>query len=290
MSDDPTFDRTARIWLEDGPGEAPDAVLQAALLAIETTPMERDLRIPWRFPPMIRASVAAVAVVAVVAVGGAAIWRNQSQPTLPVGGLTPTAVPSPVPSASPSPTAAPTVAPSPSALAVAIGNLVPGTRYEATQLSQPLTFLMPTGFAPTGASALADPWAGGHTFRVWGRPEWAVTIHDDVLLAKDLCDASSGLAELPQTPEAIGAWLAASSATTLSAPMQLQVDGRTATAWDATFGQKCHGQAQGAEFHMSAGDVHRFYAIPTGSDTILAVTWASDLTASDKLIESLTFP
>ena len=288
MSDDPTFDRTARIWLEDGPGEAPDVVLQAALLAIETTPMERDLRIPWRFPPMIRSSLAAVAIVAVVAVGGVAIWRNQSQASLPVGGLTPTASPSPAPS--PSPTPVPTAAPSQSALAVAFGDLVPGTRYQATQLSQPMTFLMPAGFAPTGASAIADPSADGHTFRVWGRPVWAVTIHDDALLAKDVCDASSGLAELPQTPEAIGAWLAASTATKLSAPMQLQVDGRTATAWDATFGPKCHGQTQGAAVYMSAGDVHRFYAIPTGSDTILAITWESDLAASDKLVQSMTFP
>ena len=51
MSEDPTFDRTARIWLEDGPGAAPDRVIQAALVAIETTPMERDLRIPWRLFP-----------------------------------------------------------------------------------------------------------------------------------------------------------------------------------------------------------------------------------------------
>ncbi len=153
-----------------------------------------------------------------------------------------------------------------------------------------MTFLMPTGFAPTGASAIADPSADGHTFRVWGRPVWAVTIHDDALLAKDVCDASSGLAELPQTPEAIGAWLAASTATKLSAPMQLQVDGRTATAWDATFGPTCHGQTEGAAVYMSAGDVHRFYAIPTGSDTILAITWESDLAASDKLVESMTFP
>ena len=183
MSNNPTFDRTARIWLEDGPGEAPDAVLQAALLAIETTPMERDLRIPWRFPPIIRSSLAAVAIVAVVAVGGVAIWRNQSQ-ALPVGGLTPTASPSPA-TAPHRPPPAPTAAPSQSALAVAFGDLVPGTRYQATQLSQPMTFLMPAGFAPTGASAIADPSADGHTFRVWGRPVWAVTIHDDALLAKD---------------------------------------------------------------------------------------------------------
>ena len=38
------------------------------------------------------------------------------------------------------------------------------------------------------------------------------------------------------------------------------------------------------------GDHHRFYAIPTGTDTILAITWDSDLAATDKLVESMTFP
>ena len=153
-----------------------------------------------------------------------------------------------------------------------------------------MTFLMPSGFAATGSPAIGDPWPDGHTFRVWGRPDWAVTFHDDVLLANDLCNTSSGAGELPQTPEAIGAWLASSTATTLSAPMLLQVDGRTATAWDATFGSQCSGKADGAAVYMSAGDVHRFYAIPTGTDTILAITWDSDLAASDELVKSMTFP
>ena len=231
---------------------------------------------------MIRSSLAAVAIVAVIAVGGVAVWRSQSQPSQVVGGVTPTATPSPV--------ASPTIGPSPSALPVAAGDLTPGTRYQAATFSQPMTFVMPSGFAETGAPAAGDPWPDGHTLRVWGKPEWAVTIHDDARLAKDLCNASSGTADLPQTPEAIGAWLAASTATTLSAPMPLQVDGRTATAWDATFGKSCTGIADGAAVYVSANDTHRFYAIPTGSDTILAITWASDLAASDQLVESMTFP
>jgi hypothetical protein len=45
-------------------------VVQAALLAIESTNQERDLRIPWRFPTMTtRLGLAAVAVVGVLAVG-----------------------------------------------------------------------------------------------------------------------------------------------------------------------------------------------------------------------------
>jgi hypothetical protein len=48
MSDDRLLERNARAWLERGPTDAPDRVVEAALLAIETTNQERDLRIPWR--------------------------------------------------------------------------------------------------------------------------------------------------------------------------------------------------------------------------------------------------
>jgi hypothetical protein len=276
MSDDPTFDRTARIWLEDGPGEAPDDVIQAALLAIETTPMERDLRIPWRFPPMIRSSFAAVAIVAVVAVGGVAIWRNQSS-TPTAGGTTPTANPSLSASAAPSPSAEP-----------AQGELVVGTTYATTGFSQPMTFTLPSGW-PQGPVPIADPGASGHTWRLWSQGAWAVTFHDDVLLPTDLCAPTSGLAPLPATPDAIMAWLAASSGTTLSAPVTLQVDGRTATAWDVSFGPACQGN-RSADVYVSANEQHRFYAIPTGTDTILAITWDTAAAPADKLVESLTFP
>jgi hypothetical protein len=71
MSDDRTFERNARAWLELGPANAPDRTVEAALLAIETTNQERDLGIPWRLPtmnPIMR--LAAVLVVGAIAVGG----------------------------------------------------------------------------------------------------------------------------------------------------------------------------------------------------------------------------
>jgi TolB protein len=70
MSDDRTFERNARAWLELGPTDAPDRVVEDALFEIDTTPQERDLRIPWRLPtmnPLFR--LAAAAVVGVLAVG-----------------------------------------------------------------------------------------------------------------------------------------------------------------------------------------------------------------------------
>ena len=152
-----------------------------------------------------------------------------------------------------------------------------------------MTFVEPAfpGSDRRPVMATYGPTATRYGVRV--QPTWAVTIHDDIQMGKDICDAASGVEALPETPEAIEAWLAGSRATKMSAPMQLQVDGRTATAWDLTFGARCDGSRDGAVY-MSAGDHHRFYAIPTGTDTILAITWDSDLAATDKLVESMTFP
>jgi dipeptidyl aminopeptidase/acylaminoacyl peptidase len=70
MSDEHRFERDARAWLELGPTDAPDRVVEAALLEIDQTSQERVLWIPWRLPTMTpRLGLAATALVAVVAVG-----------------------------------------------------------------------------------------------------------------------------------------------------------------------------------------------------------------------------
>ncbi|HEY8636985.1 MAG TPA: hypothetical protein VIL81_06940 [Candidatus Limnocylindrales bacterium] len=85
MNDDRSLERAARSWLEAGPTKAPDRAVDAALLRIETTPQERDLRIPWRLPKMTTpARVATAAVIGVLAVGGAFFVYNRPQPA--VGG------------------------------------------------------------------------------------------------------------------------------------------------------------------------------------------------------------
>jgi hypothetical protein len=65
------FDRTARLWLQDGPSQLADRVLEAALDEIHVT---RQRRVMWparRFPSMGNAiRLAAVAAVLVVAVAG----------------------------------------------------------------------------------------------------------------------------------------------------------------------------------------------------------------------------
>jgi hypothetical protein len=104
MSDDRTFERNARAWLELGPTDAPDRVVEVALLEIESTPQERDLRIPWRLPtmtPLARTAILA-GVVIVAAVGGIYLLRPA---TSSVGGP-----PSAAPSASPASTPLPSTA------------------------------------------------------------------------------------------------------------------------------------------------------------------------------------
>jgi hypothetical protein len=99
MTDDRSLERAARSWLETGPTRAPDRAVEAALLRIESTSQERDLRIPWRLPKMTTpARVAAAAVIGVLLVGGTVyVFNRPGQPSVGVPG----------PSPSPSPTASP---------------------------------------------------------------------------------------------------------------------------------------------------------------------------------------
>ena len=107
MSDDRLFDRTARAWLELGPTVAPDRVIDDALLTIESTPQERDLRIPWRTPNMsIQTRLAAAAVIGLLAIGGGFLLLGS-------GRQAPVVHPSPLATASP--TAVSSVPSSPSA-------------------------------------------------------------------------------------------------------------------------------------------------------------------------------
>lgn len=91
MSDDRLFERNARAWLDLGPTDAPDRVVESALLAIEKTNQERDLGIPWRLPTMSPITrLAAVLVVGAIAVGGGLFVLRGQGPSVGV----PTAPPS----------------------------------------------------------------------------------------------------------------------------------------------------------------------------------------------------
>jgi hypothetical protein len=102
MTDDRSLERAARSWLEDGPTQAPDRAVEAALLRIDITSQERDLRIPRRLPKMSTpARVAAAAVIGVLAIGGAFYLISPgNRSSVGVPGPSPTPSPSASPSAS----------------------------------------------------------------------------------------------------------------------------------------------------------------------------------------------
>jgi dipeptidyl aminopeptidase/acylaminoacyl peptidase len=100
MSDEHRFERDARAWLELGPTDAPDRVVEAALYEIEQTEQERGIRIPWRNTPMKwRLGLAAAALVVAVTAGliylnlpgrnGDDVGAPSATPTLPAPTPTP---------------------------------------------------------------------------------------------------------------------------------------------------------------------------------------------------------
>ncbi|MBI3745616.1 MAG: hypothetical protein HY264_03675 [Chloroflexi bacterium] len=95
MNDDRAFERATRDWLETGSDTTPPATVEAVLLAVRTTPQERDLRIPWRTPRMSSQMrlAAAIAIMAVVGFGGLRLFG-----TPPIGNA-----PTPSPTARPTP-------------------------------------------------------------------------------------------------------------------------------------------------------------------------------------------
>ena len=64
MTDDRSLERAARSWLEEGPTQAPDRPILAALARVQTTAQQRDLRVPWRYPQMNRPMQLAVGAAA----------------------------------------------------------------------------------------------------------------------------------------------------------------------------------------------------------------------------------
>lgn len=105
---DRLFDRAVLDWLDDGSDRTPPAAIDAVLLAVTTTPQERDLRILRRttqMPTYVRLA-AGIAIVAVVGVGALMYIGNSPG----VGGA-PTPSPTPTPVASAAPSAPPSLAP-----------------------------------------------------------------------------------------------------------------------------------------------------------------------------------
>ena len=111
MTDDRSLERAARSWIELGPTQAPSHAVEAALLRIETTAQERDLRIPRRFTVMpMFARVAAAAVLGALLVGGA-VYLFSPGGRSGVGAPVPSPTSVSTPATTASPAATPTIAP-----------------------------------------------------------------------------------------------------------------------------------------------------------------------------------
>jgi hypothetical protein len=107
---DRTFEHAVREWLDAGSDRTPPDAIDAVLLAVKTTPQERDLRIPRRFTLMASSMrlAAGVAIAAIVGVAALALI-NQSP------GAGTRATPTPQPTASAAAVESPGVSPATSA-------------------------------------------------------------------------------------------------------------------------------------------------------------------------------
>ena len=172
--------------------------------------------------------------------------------------------------------------------------LVVGERYDSWFFTEPFQFAAP------GAAAGAMPWISPSSLRI-GNVYWGIWFIDDEPVQLDVCDPSKGrLADVPATPEAVGEWLRSASRLTISEPIELTVDGRTALRFDTQPSVACDGGSQLCQV-CDSGPLEgsfqvgfRVYAIPTGDDTIIAVVGSdgpigqADVLA-DEIVRSMTF-
>lgn len=164
-----------------------------------------------------------------------------------------------------------------------IGELTSGT-YTAATFTEPFSLVIPREPSSLAAGpTTGDLWEGHRTLRIKVGVTadlgiGALTIHDDVFLDADICDAGKGtIADVPTSVQAIGSWLTASSGLTVSEGRPILVGGREGMSWDIALPADCAvgGGAAGAVVGFESGEHHRVYAIPTGTDTIIAFTWGS---------------
>lgn len=191
---------------------------------------------------------------------------------------------------------------------VQLGVITGGVTYHSVGFSQPLAFTMAkyAGNSPPstpGGNFNAQTIGGGHILHVnWiaPAPGFGLMIVDDIRFPRDLCNPTAdSLADIPATPEAVGQWLHASSGLAVTDRPALTVEGRQAKVWDITLPDACTASADrpggDPDLWFQAGEQHRIYAIPTGADTILVITWprkgaeAKDNAETDPLVRSLRF-
>jgi hypothetical protein len=82
MNDKRDFDRAVDRWLDDGSDATPPEVIDAVLLAVKSTPQERDVRILRRISPMTMYLRAAAVFVTIAVAGVAALYAFGSGPNV----------------------------------------------------------------------------------------------------------------------------------------------------------------------------------------------------------------
>ena len=295
MSTEREATRIVLSWLRVDEHVSADRILDNVLTAVDATPQRRPSWLARRTPTMnkIVGFGLAAAAVAIAAFIGIQL----------MGGTNPGGPPSP--SESPSATSAPSTIPSPEAERGDIGPV--GTTVAVESFTEPFSFTVPaypTSDPPTPVvleSMIADAELSSTT---WGK----VTFHDDQPLPANLCLPTGGrIDDVPATPEAVGDWLQSSTGLEVSPADSLTVDGREALGWDVTLPEGvCDEQSEAQAQNVpppwfAAGENHRVYGVPTGTDTILVLTWGVSYgglseeygdavnAATDDLVRSMTF-
>ncbi|HLO36397.1 MAG TPA: hypothetical protein VK194_09960, partial [Candidatus Deferrimicrobium sp.] len=217
----------------------------------------------------------------------------------------------PSPVASSGPSAATSTAPAAdlavgSPFPVAVDVVTGGATYHSVGFSEPLAFTMATYAGNSTPDSPGGYFNGqtigaGHILHVnWISRDFGLMIVDDIRFPRDLCNPTADvLADIPATPDAVGQWLHGSAGLTVTDLSALTVAGRQAKAWDITLPAACTAAADppdgSPDLWFQAGGQHRIYAVPTGADTILVITWPSKGSAAkenaetDPLVTSLRF-
>src|SRR5262245_48458379 len=232
------FDRTARLWLDDGPSQMPDRALDAALATVHRTRQRRAFWPAWmdtRMPSLIRLS--AVAAVVLIAVIGISL--------LPGGGI-----------GQPVPTPSPTPVPS-----LPSGNDQPlqaGTYAATDPFPVPLTVTVPAGWS----GVVGGPYAV-FLYPTTGTGEVGVVSFDSVY--GDPCHGGQGLI-VPRPGGAVNDLVTAlqgNARLTVSPVTDITISGRRAKELTIT------APASLAGCHLEAGN-YRLWELPLGATNDLA--------------------
>jgi hypothetical protein len=146
MTQERNFDDRLNDWLEDGPTDAPDQLLDTVLVALPSIPQRRrGWRVPWLSSPMSPMARGLAGLVIVAGLGAASLFVVSRQNLGGVGGQ---GSPSPVIAASATPGTAPSGSPA-------------ATEAAATQTPAPPVAATATPAPPVAATATPAPPAIG---------------------------------------------------------------------------------------------------------------------------------